>query len=493
MTVVGLDLNATRARAVYGHGAGAPAGLDLEDRGRELPMAVSLEGRAPVVGRPGSALCRRAPHFACTDFLPALGRRREWVAGRCRVDAARALALAFDHLHHCFGRADGVFVAVPPYLDDGQEVLLTQIAARPRRPLLGTITAPAAAALAAHERAPWAGTALVLDVDGHALTCSAVAVESDAVRLVHSHPLPHLALGAWLGRLLNGVAGRCVRLSRRDPRESADGEQGLYDQLADRLAGADADGGLLELSINATHWHQHLMMHPDELAAFCLPLVEQALAEFQAFAATGVGPAAVLLTAAAGALPGLAAALDDFLQAPAVERAAPPQAADGGDFGEGLSLDDGAAAPRAVVLDADAVARAAHDLAGRVRRGELPRGRCDTAPLRAEPAFAGDDPPRLEFRGRGHVLTAAVFTLGRDPACDLVFETELYPSVSARHCDIVLDRNAYLVRDRSRHGTLLNEEPVRQQAPLRSGDWIRLGPGGPVLRFMGRPAEDRCW
>src|SRR5262245_54992698 len=124
MTVVGLDLNATRARAVYGPGTGTPAGLDLEEGGRALPLAVRLEGRAPAVGRAGAALCRKAPHLACTDFLPALGHRRQWVAGRVRLDATRALALVFDYLHHCFGRADGVFAAVPPYLTDAQEVLL---------------------------------------------------------------------------------------------------------------------------------------------------------------------------------------------------------------------------------------------------------------------------------------------------------------------------------------------------------------------------------
>jgi pSer/pThr/pTyr-binding forkhead associated (FHA) protein len=84
-----------------------------------------------------------------------------------------------------------------------------------------------------------------------------------------------------------------------------------------------------------------------------------------------------------------------------------------------------------------------------------------------------------------------VFTLGRDPSCDIVFESELYPTVSARHCEVVLDRSVYLVRDRSRHGTLVNDCPVMQQTSLRPGDWIRLGPAGPLLRFLGRPGDPR--
>src|SRR5262249_46266588 len=94
-------------------------------------------------------------------------------------------------------------------------------------------------------------------------------------------------------------------------------------------------------------------------------------------------------------------------------------------------------------------------------------------------------PPRLSFRGRDHLLKGTSFTLGRDPGCDLVFESELYPHVSARHCEIVFDRRSYVLYDRSRHGTLVNDRPVEQRGGRHSGDWIRLGPRGPVLRFLG--------
>ena len=253
-----------------------------------------------------------------------------------------------------------------------------------------------------------------------------------------------------------GRAAACA-LSRRDPRGCGDAEQSLYDQLADLLASEAPAGGLVELAIQSPQWYQNLMLHADELAGFCAPLVRQAVAEMHSFATLTAAhgtTAAVLATAAAGALPGLTAALEEQLQRPAIIRG--PQPGDGGDFGESLPLDDDLAATRVQVLDADAVARAAHDLAGRVRRGELPRGRIDAAPLPSAPAEDGG-PPRVQFRGQDHPLTTAVFSLGRDPACDLVFETELYPSVSARHCEIALDRDAYLLLDRSRHGTLLND------------------------------------
>jgi hypothetical protein len=135
------------------------------------------------------------------------------------------------------------------------------------------------------------------------------------------------------------------------------------------------------------------------------------------------------------------------------------------------------------------VARAAFDLALRQQRGELPRGHLDSAPLPGSVAHAVADhgPARLHYRGEDHLLSAAVFTLGREPSCHLVFETELYPTVSARHCEIVLTGGVYLLHDRSRHGTLLNDNPVTEPATLHSGDWIRLGPSGPLVRFLGQP------
>ena len=490
MSVVGLDLNATRARAVYGAGQGTPVGLNLEDDRRELPLAISLAERAPVVGTAGAALRRKAPHLACVDFLSLLGQKREWTGNRRRLDAAGALGLVFERLYQTFGRAEGVVLTLPTYLSDAQEVEVLQLAGKAQWRILGATPTPTAAALAAYERLPWSGMALLADVDNHALTWSAVSVEANHVQLIQTHVCPHLGLSAWMNRLLNGAAGRCVRLSRRDPRGSADAEQSLYDQLARLLACGGPTGGMVQLNVQTPQWYQNLMMPSDELTEFCAPLVRQSLAEMQSFASAlaAQGTAAALIaTAAAGALPGLKAALEDHLQRPAIVRA--PLANDGGDFGANLPLEDDMTATRVHVLDADAAARGAHELAGRVLRGELARGRIDAAPLPSGADEGG--PARLQFRGHEHPVTKAVFVLGRDPACDMVFESELYPSVSARHCEIALDRGAYLLRDRSRHGTMLNEHQVNQQAPLHSGDWLRLGPGGPVLRFLGRPAEQR--
>jgi hypothetical protein len=122
-------------------------------------------------------------------------------------------------------------------------------------------------------------------------------------------------------------------------------------------------------------------------------------------------------------------------------------------------------------------------------REELQCGSVEIVPLPAmESADAG--PVRLHFEGHDYPVGDA-FTLGRHPSCDLVFESEHYPTVSARHCEIVLDRRMYILHDHSRNGTLVNERPIIDEMPLQPGDWIRLGPGGPMLHFLGQAAEHR--
>jgi hypothetical protein len=399
MTLVGLDLDATRVRAVAGPAAPAAAVLRLGEPHAELPLAVSLEGRQPQVGRAALRLCRRLPDCACLDFLPHLGGPRRWVAGRHCLDAAGALNLAFEQLARGFGKAHGVVASLPSYLADDQVALLGQLAEKARWRLLGTVSAPLAAVRAAHEHLPWSGLALVLDVDGHALTWSAVAISDNSARQVASQPAPHLARGAWLGRLMAGVAHRCIRQSRRDPCESAEAEQNLYDQLVQLLEAPPAGEQRADVVLQAGPWYQRLSFQGAELAALCQPLVRQALAGLDHLLqslANHSPVGAVVLTAAAAHLPGLAEALQHAgEQPPAVGQtflsastrqagmSAPPSAPADDDFGEGLLQDDVGIPGSVHVLAADAVARAAHELAVLVHRGDLPASRLGAIPLPA--------------------------------------------------------------------------------------------------------------
>jgi hypothetical protein len=246
---------------------------------------------------------------------------------------------------------------------------------------------------------------------------------------------------------------------------------------------------LIELVLQTPHWYQNLMLQPGELTLFCEPLVQQAVAEWRLFR-DGLPQhgrfTSLLVTTSAARMPGLAAGLQRALEepAPAVE----PASDDEEDFGANLLRfeDSGGSNVPVHVLSADAVSRAAHHLAARVQRGDLPHGHLDS--IRLATAHGEElGPARVQYRGRDYFLDRPNFTLGADANCDMVFSREQYPSVSAKHCEIVYDRSAYAVRDRSRQGTLVNDRPVKRQATLRSGDWIRLGPSGPVVYFLGEP------
>src|SRR5437763_733306 len=82
-------------------------------------------------------------------------------------------------------------------------------------------------------------------------------------RAAGSRSLPRLNLQAWKTRLLDAVADRCVRHSRRDPRDSAPSEQMLYEQL-DGALDACRQGRSVELVIEAAHWYQNVILGPEE-------------------------------------------------------------------------------------------------------------------------------------------------------------------------------------------------------------------------------------
>jgi hypothetical protein len=360
----GLDLNASRVWAVQGSAAGAARPLVLDaETGGELPLALGLEGRRPEVGSAGVQLCRRSPHLACTNFLPQLGGKRRWDAGRHRLDADKALALVLKRLHSNLENVTGIGLALPPYLSQAQTNIVASLMKQAKLPSLGWVSAPLAAAWMASGQQSWHGLALIVDVDDHALTCSAITVDDPAVRqakLLAVQALPALGLLAWEERLLNGIAERCIRQSRRDPRECAAAEQMLWEQFD---AGLEAcrQGKLVELVIQSEHWYQDLVLRPEEMNRYCSALVKQALAylrELLTAAQADQPPAIVLATMQAARLPGLLAAL--------AEQAFPRS--------EILALPD------------DAIAVAAWELAGHWHEGVLPRGPIDRViPLKKSP------------------------------------------------------------------------------------------------------------
>ena len=483
MSLVGLDLNASRVRGVASNGQQSPVRLALEREAVEYPLALSLEGRIVVAGSAGERLTRLRPHVACLDFLPHLGTARQWTGPRLRVSADEALRHCLLGLGRSLNRVTALGVCVPAYLNDGQIQQVQEIFRAARLPLIGVMRSTQAALLAQLLPDPSAANetpVLVVDVDGHALTWCLIDQQGGQPLMRDMQVSAALSRVTWLRRLLDGIAGRFIRQSRHDPRESGEAEQALYEQVRTLLS-REHRPALVPLGVHTPQWSCHLMLPVEDLVAFAGPCLRQAALELDSIlqaAEPHGGVRRAILTGAAASLPGLADLIRSRLQAP------PPS--DEADYGDAIldTLDQG----RVLELTDDDLAMAACELANRIHTGQLPRGFHDSLTVtspQGTPRDAG--PPRLQFRGQDHLLQKSSFLLGRDPECDLVFESELYPPVSARHAEVVFDRRHYLIYDRSRHGTLVNDQAIDRQAALDSGDWIRLGPRGPVLRFLGVP------
>jgi pSer/pThr/pTyr-binding forkhead associated (FHA) protein len=83
-------------------------------------------------------------------------------------------------------------------------------------------------------------------------------------------------------------------------------------------------------------------------------------------------------------------------------------------------------------------------------------------------------------------LPSAVTLLGRREDCDFCIPLS---SVSRRHCEIDLDKDKVTVRDlKSRNGTLVNGKPI-EEAQLKAGDILKVGPIQFVLQVDGVPVD----
>jgi hypothetical protein len=219
---------------------------------------------------------------------------------------------------------------------------------------------------------------LIVDADEHAMTVAVVRISEEEVRGTLNATLPRLALKHWRERILDSLSERCVRQCRRDPRDSADAEQMLFDQIEvaiERLR----TGQRVSLSVRASHWYQDLHLSPSDLEMMCAPLSRSAADEIHRMV-SGLNdpepPRAVWLTHDAGRLPGLASALHKHTAERTSVR----------------------------VLHPEAAAAAAANLIERWSTGEIPRTHLDTViqlPIRQD---ARSVPPlRLGegVRGRG--------------------------------------------------------------------------------------------
>ncbi len=388
-----------------------------------------------------------------------------------KLDAAKALGLVFQRAARACAEADGAVLAVPTYLSARQIEQMTVIANHAGLRVVGSVPAVLAAALTAHAEQAWFSTAVVVDVDDHALTVATVGSDQGEARLLDARVAPQLNRRVWQERLLNALADCCILDSRWDPRSSPAAEQALFGQLEDVLETAQL-GRVTQMAVQTPQRYQKIVLQPHDPAAFCASLRRQAKAEVvSALTSPWLegAPLTVLLTADAARLPGFAADVRNAVQQmPA--RPSPklkPTLSSLEDFGSGLLDGEAGSNTTVVVLTDAAIGRGAHSVAAYFQRGDLAQGHLQAvAPLPLpQPLEAG--PARLHFQGKDYLLSTSLFAIGKHQGADLIFDAEQWPGVSARHCEIVYDQRAHLLRDRSRDGTLVNDRPATQAVPLR--------------------------
>jgi hypothetical protein len=487
MRRVAVELNAGALRGVTGPRGTYPLPLLTDLPGHELPLVISLEKSTADIGHAGAALVRAKAHLVCRNFLPHVGvngpKAPRWTAGRHKLDANGALALVMQRLHPLVKSAGQTTIALPGYLSLEQSEAVHVAARKAKMPLAGSVSAPLAAALIAFAEQTWMTSAVVVDLDDHALTLAHVHAIDGCAQLAELRAFPTLGLKAWKERILNSLADVCVWQTRRDPRDTPSAEQHLYEQL-DPLLESALQGRTQQIGVQGNHWYQNLLVTPEQTIHFCGQLVKSLQAEVDRFLETFRDDDAApvfLMTHGAGRIPGLATILrrryDVGVREAVASKPRPKTTLE--DFGESLLTGSGQALAGAVILTPDAVARGAHAL--ECEPGE----HCDEVVPLPLPLPVEAGPGRLTFQGQNYYLPGTAFTLGSHNGSQLLFDAQRHPGVAGKHCEIAFERKSFVLTNRCREGTLVNDGLVHHSIVLQAGDWIRLGAQGPLVRFLG--------
>lgn len=353
--VVGLDLNAGRARAVSGSPPLPPRSARLDAQHDELALSLALDQKSPRVGAAGHIHRRSAPHLLCERYLPLLGEPRSWAHGRLWIDPAGALTIAAASLRDHIPDAKTVYLTLPAYLSTAQAKLARGALEGAKLPVAGSCPLALALAVASVKRP---GTVIVLDADDHATSWTLIGVDAKQVRQLGHAGLANHGVRAWVDRLMDVAADRCIQSCRRDPRDSAAAEQSMDEQITEFLAGP-RNLQPLQLTVRTEHWYQTLSIAEDEIARAASPHLREIVEALRALLVAAPSPPdRLLVTDSAVRLPGLISAV-------------------------GVRLPDRTGVEELSPL---APAEAAYALALRRYRGEIPASHLDLAVPRVEEA-----------------------------------------------------------------------------------------------------------
>ena len=82
-----------------------------------------------------------------------------------------------------------------------------------------------------------------------------------------------------------------------------------------------------------------------------------------------------------------------------------------------------------------------------------------------------------DMAGMEIAICASRCLIGRGEDCHIRLPRDkLGDLISRRHCMILVDGDAIVVKDcSSAHGTLVNGKPIHQRHELKNGEWITMG------------------
>jgi hypothetical protein len=422
------------------------------------PLAVEIGAQEPRFGRAALAAARGRPDLVSLNHWRELGRTEE---------AARSVAIEVAaHLRasNVNERIDAV-VAVPADLDAAALMRLRgalNAAGCDARDFVDAATVTAAAvAERAHYVILEAGwrSATATRVSGGAECAFEEAFVSERANLLDVYD-------AWL----SAVAGAMVRNTRFDPLMSLDVEQRLYADLP-RVAARAATETKVEAAVEADGSRFAVEVDAQLFADGAMPFYRELMRLARSARIAGQGTALVL-PAESRRWPGFLPRLLELEQ-------------------DGLVI-----APAGLAAVAASLRSADLATTPRLRRS-VPR-------IGDHPLSASIEYVSSVAASPGRLLPVTHILFGGDsmrfPEVGLLIGTEAVSNephialpraaagVSRRHCSLRREGERTVLIDHSRHGTWVNGARVRERAPVRPGDRVRVGTPGVEFTLISAAA-----
>lgn len=434
------------------------------------PGVALIDGHRVLTGVEAAANARLTPRKIHDRFwtdLDTAPLSRPFPSDLSRAD------LAHEHLSSAWqpmrAGVDAVLLALSGAFSETQLGLVLGIARSCDMPVTGMVDA----ALAAAVTVPSSPRSVVVDVERHRAVVTEIACAGDIargeVRVGEAVGLSSIHDG-WA----KWIAGRFVRETRFDPLHVGPTEQELYRRLPSLLDSMrDADRAAMELEGGGRR-------HTVELAGADLRAAADGayatLAELVRPSRRAGEPLAVLLTARASGLPGLADRLAADLGGVEVHALGVAAACDG------------------ALRYAPAIGVGGHAVPFVTR---LPHGATEPAiPVSSSPSRATTEvdpgvPTHVLYRDRAHRVGSdplVVGTVAADGARSIVLTGDT-AGVSRSHCRVARREGRVVLEDHSTYGTFLNGQRVAGATELGIGDRVRVGTPGIELRII-REVED---